>query len=50
MKFALLTCEAISCRKEDIVNIGDFIQLYAIHQIYKEMGIRNEDIVYINIK
>ncbi|WP_418967030.1 polysaccharide pyruvyl transferase family protein [Butyribacter intestini] len=49
MKFALLTCEAISCRKEDSVNIGDFIQLYAIHQIYKEMGIRNEDIVYINI-
>lgn len=49
MKFGLLTCEAISSRKEDIINIGDFIQLFAIHKIYKEMGIKEEDIIYVNI-
>lgn len=31
------------------INIGDYIQLFAVENMYRRMGIRKEDIYYLNI-
>lgn len=37
-------------RDREYVNLGDYIQLIAIEQIYLKMGINMEDIIYIDTK
>lgn len=49
MKYGLIRFEYIDGRSEKFVNIGDPIQTYSIHQIYKRMGIKDDEIVYIGL-
>lgn len=53
MKYGILKyIDVITASNKDdeiYANIGDFIQIYAIRELYKEIGIKDEDIVEIGL-
>ena len=53
MKYANISIESGYAKSKErknairVVNIGDYIQIIAIDNLYKKMGISKRDIVYI---
>lgn len=49
MKYGLLTYLPTAEQRNWKHNLGDFIQSIAIRNLYEKMGIRKEDIIYVNL-
>ena len=48
MKYWVLVVTPLKERETDFINIGDMIQTMAVLDLYREMGVKNDDIVLID--
>ena len=48
MKYGVIVTTPMRGKKEKFINIGDEFQALAILQIYRDMGIKEEEIIYID--